>query len=515
MKELRFRDEPELHFLIRAFYIMKNLILFIKKNKIILAIIATGLFLRAYLPAQLFLYGHDQDLAGWVIKDVVVNKHIRLIGQETSTQGIFIGPLFYYLLIPFYLVFNMDPTGGVVLVAILGVFTIWSLYFVFARIFSKNVGLIAAFLYAVSFYTIFNDREIVPTMPVITWSVWYFYAMNLLLKGKQRFVYPLLGVLLGLIWHINFALALLLPLILIAAVLSKKRIDGRALGTGVVTLFITSLPLVIFELRHGFLQTKALYVSLTTPQHAIVSGFEKLRRVVHLSSKNVSGLVWGDLSWIKYEVLAAFLILVFVFLAVRKVITKKQTILISVWLLIYISFFSLYSKVVSEYYLNGMLVIWITILTLGISYLFSKKSSKKYGAILLAIFALININRFFSISINRSGYLERKAVVAEIKRDADVRGFPCVAVSYITNPGYELGYRYFYWLENMHVNHSESQSPVYTVVFPLKPIFPVHKTFGAIGLIYPDYPRYTKEGIEESCSGENSNLTDPMFGYTQ
>ena len=66
----------------------------------------------------------------------------------------------------------------------------------------------------------------------------------------------------------------------------------------------------------------------------------------------------------------------------------------------------------------------------------------------------------------------------------------------------------------MHVNLPSSGSPVYTIVFPLKEIFPVDKTFGAIGLIYPDYTRYTKENVEYSCSGENSNLTDPMFGFT-
>lgn len=493
---------------------MIKLAKFLKKNYLFFAIIGLGFLLRIFKAKQLFLYSHDQDLAGWIIKDIVVNRHFRLIGQETSTQGIFIGPLFYYLLIPFYVLFNMDPIGGVVMAAVLGLFSIFSVYFVFNSVFGRKSAIIASFIYAVSFYTIFNDREVVPTMPVIAWTVWFFYCLDLILKGSQKRGYLILGILVGLIWHINFALVLLLPLIPLVVVLSKKGIDKKALGTGFIALFITSLPLIIFELRHGFVQTKALYVSLTTPQHAIISGYEKLIRVVHLSSKNVSGLVWGDLSWIRYEALAAFLILVFVFLAVRKVIDKNQTILMSVWLLIYVSFFSIYSKTVSEYYLNGMIVIWITILTLGISYLLSKKSSKKYGAILLAIFALININRFFSISINRSGYLERKAIVNEIERDAQEKGFPCVSVSYITKPGYDLGYRYFYWQEEMHVNHPGSGSPVYTIVFPLRKDVEVHKTHGAIGLIYPDYPIYDANEVEISCSGENSNLTDSMFGLT-
>ena len=96
-----------------------------------------------------------------------------------------------------------------------------------------------------------------------------------------------------------------------------------------------------------------------------------------------------------------------------------------------------------------------------------------------------------------------------------MRNYPCVAISYITKPGYDLGYRYLFYLEEMFIKHPSEKIPVYTIVFPLNDkLFPVHETFGAIGLIYPDYPRYNLEGITGSCVGENTNLTDPMFGFT-
>jgi 4-amino-4-deoxy-L-arabinose transferase-like glycosyltransferase len=478
-------------------------------------ILLLGFFLRIYQPGQLFMYGHDNDLAGWIIKDIVVNRHLRLIGQETSTQGIFIGPLFYYLLIPFYLLFNMDPIGGVMLVSLLGVFGIASFYFVFSKVFEEKTGLIAAFVYALSFYMVFNDREVVPTMPVVIWTVWFFYAINLLLKGKQEVAYVLLGILVGLIWHLNLALVLLLFLIPIAQFLSGKKLNLKAAALGISALFVANLPLLVFETRHHFSQTKAVYVSFTTHQHAIISGLEKLQRVVHLTAKNAAGLLWGSLPGVSYETTLALLLLVFAALIMRKVVSKNQAVIMSLWLLFYILFFSFYSKILSEYYLNGMMVIWIGLVSLPISYLIRKRELRRLGVLVILLFAGINLYRFFSLEINKSGYLERKAIVAEIKKDAEERGFPCVAVSYITKPGYDLGYRYFYWLEGMHVNHPESGSPVYSIVFPLRKDIVVHKTAGAIGLIYPDYKRYTKEGIEESCQGENSNLTDAMFGYTE
>jgi 4-amino-4-deoxy-L-arabinose transferase-like glycosyltransferase len=396
----------------------------------------------------------------------------------------------------------------------LGVFSVWGFYYVFAKVFDKRTGLIASFLYAVSFYTIFNDREVVPTMPVIAWSVWFFYALNLLLKGKQKVAYLILGILIGLIWHLNMTLVLLVPLIVVAQLLSKKKVELKSVFFGVIIALVFSLPLIAFELRHGFPQTRALFLSLTTDQHDIISGADKLRRVIHLASKNISGFVWGDLNWMKYETLTILLLILFVVLVIKKVVSRNQAILMSLWLLIYIAFFSVYSKILSEYYLNGMGIFFMAIIVLGISHLVSNKKYKKLGLVLLAAFTVINLYRFFSLVVNRSGYVERKATVSEIKRDAAEKDFPCVSVSYITKPGYEFGYRYFYWQEDMHVNHPDSNSPVYTIVFPLRKDVEVDKVFGAIGLIYPDYSRYTKEEILESCSGENSNETDSMWGFT-
>src|SRR4029078_815107 len=143
--------------------------------KYLILLLLFALVLRLYHLQELFYYSHDNDLSGWFIKDIVVNHHPRLIGQETSTRGIFIGPLFYYLQIPFYLLTRLDPIGGTLLVALLGTFTVWSIYFVFSKMWDKKTGLIGGLLYAVSFYTLLIDREVVPTMPVILWSVWFLY----------------------------------------------------------------------------------------------------------------------------------------------------------------------------------------------------------------------------------------------------------------------------------------------------------------------------------------------------
>ncbi|KKR29857.1 MAG: hypothetical protein UT61_C0020G0005 [Candidatus Woesebacteria bacterium GW2011_GWA1_39_8] len=480
-----------------------------------MAILLIGFFLRIYKAQELFLYGHDQELTGWFIRDVLVNGHLRLIGQETSTAGVFIGPFYYYLSIPFYLLAKFDPIGGVWLVTLLGIISLISVYYVVGRTFGQLEALISTLIYSASFYMVFNDREVVPTMPVILWTVWFIFGLQLLVEKKTKKAMLVFGILTALIWHLNFALILTLPLIPIAIILTSRKANKREMGVYLGTTAALSLPLILFEIKHNFIQTKAIIASLTTNQHDVVMGYDKLIRVIYLMSKDVYGLFMGNLDYFSYGKVLFFLLAVFVLLKLGKKITKFWFTIFLLWIALFITFFATYSKIVSEYYLNGTMIVFIIIASLFITTLLKSKDLAHWGAIVVGMFLVFNLNKFFTININASGYVEKKALVYEIKDDMRKHGYPCFAISYITDPGYNLGYRYFFWLYGLHVNHPDSGSPVYTIVYPLNDMFKVDKTFGALGLIYPNFASYTKEAVDQSCAGENSNITDPMWGLTQ
>ena len=182
------------------------------------------------------------------------------------------------------------------------------------------------------------------------------------------------------------------------------------------------------------------------------------------------------------------------------------------WLVLYIIFFTINSINISEYYLNGMNIVWIAIISIFLDHLLLQKY---LGYAVLTIIVGVNLKEFVVRPINRSGYLNRKAIVDFIKTDSQNHNYPCVSISYITSPGNNLGYRYFYWLNDMHVNQPISGSPVYTIVFPHSLVDRIDKSFGALGLILPDYKKYTESQVEDSCQGADSNLVDPMGGYTE
>ena len=483
----------------------------VRKNYLVIGIVLIGFLLRVWNFQELFMYSHDQDLSAWAVLDIWERGHLRLIGQETSVSGVFIGAGYYYLLIPFYLLFGMSPLGGVFLSIILGVFGVFSCYFVFKYITNERIALVGSLIYATSFLVVMTEREVVPTMPVFLWTSWYLYSLGLILKGKQQVGFILSAFLIGLAWHLNLALIILAPLIIMAFVFSKKKLDLRAAFWGGIVLFVTNMPLLLFEMRHGFSQTKAIVGALMKSENVSIDRLAKFDRVMQLVVTNVNRIFGMNLLDISHLGVFYVAIGIVLFVGWAELLGKKIWVLMATWLVLIPLFFTFNSINTSEYYLNAMTIVWILLVSTFIVKLRDYK--KEIAWIVLAFIVGLGIKQFWGMNINRSGYVEKRQLVREIKKDALVHGFPCVSVSYITDPGYDMGYRYLYRLEKMHVNRPSSESPVYSIVFPHSKVDRIDKSFGALGLIFPDYGRYNEEKVKETCSGANSNLTDPLFGF--
>lgn len=484
----------------------------------IILILGLAFFLRVYKATELFAYAHDNDLASWIIKDILVNHHLRLIGQQTSVTGVFIGALFYYMQIPFYFIGKMDPVYVTYLTIILGTFSVFSFYYVFTKMFGNKVGFIGAIIYAVSNLIVFSDRDVVPTMPVMLWTVWYLYDLYLIYKGKQKSGFILFGVLIALVWHLNIALYIISPLSIVAWAFSKQKFQWKYFFLGMGFLVVLSSPLIIFEAKHGFQQTKAIVASITTQRNHIAgtsTGWAKLDRVMQLVEKNTSYIFLPSLSMVSVKIPLFLLVVAFLLLFIFKKIPKSIALIFVLWQLLYIGFFTANALNLSEYYLSGMNVIWIAIVAIAFGYLIEKKFWRTIGVLIIVAYAIWNVHLIINTQTNGMGYIDRKAIVEYINEDSKAHNYPCISISYITSPGYNLGYRYLFYLDNMHVNDPSSGSPVYTIVFPLSFVDKFDKRFGVLGLILPDYKKYDTKDVAKSCEGQNANLTDPMFGYTE
>lgn len=488
-----------------------------KKRKFLILgfIILAGLFFRTYRIVDNLSFAHDGDLYSWIVKDIIVDKHLRLIGQLTTAPGIYIGGLFYYLLVPFFALFNMDPVGTVVPIIILAVLTILSYYYVFTKLFSFEVGLIGAFLQAVLISAVNFDREVLPTTLTTAWSVWYLFSLLNIVRGNYS-VLPLVGVLIGLVWHIHIALGPALIAIPISVILSKKLPKVKQVCFFLITLFVSSAPLIFFELRHNFIQTVSLIKNFSQ-DHGGGMGFAKLDMVLDKMSKNISYLLFAPQSppLILKNFIAGLLIFSILSLVKCKILKVKEAVVLFFWIGGVVLFFTFSTSLVTELYLSNLDTIFLLVTTLWIFVLYRLKNlGKLLTVVILTIILVKNFIFYTTTDIYHKGYKEKKAVVAYIANHAKENNFPCVAISYLTTPGENVGFRYFYWLSNLYVNPPGRGGPIYTIVIPDElSKDSIRAKYGHIGIIPPqDIP--SKDEMELFCKGPNPNLVEPMFLFT-
>ncbi len=478
-------------------------------------ILLLAFFFRTYKIIEQFSFGHDADLFSWIAKDIVINHHYRLIGQLTSAPGIFIGSFYYYLNIPFFLLTNMDPVGAIVPITIIGMLTVFSYYWVFKKLFNTQIGIISSLIYSVSHYTVQFDRWIVPSTLTNLWVIWYFYVLINISRGNF-FVLPILGILIGLIWHIHIALAPALVAIPIAIFLANRLPDKKQIVNSLISLFVTSIPLLIFELRHNFQQTLSFVNNFMT-KHPGETGISKLAQVLGMVNKNLADLIFSPDSFAPSQHIAfliLFLSMGFLLLVKKKILEKKVAISLLAWVLGVIIFFTVSSTLISEYYFSNLVVIFILLISGVLTVIWNYSKLGKIAIIILFTLLIVkNLYYLMDLDYYNKGYLERKAVAKFITTDSKQKDYPCVGITYITSPGENVGFRYFFWLFNLKTAKPSLEVPVYNIVIPDElSLHEIDKKFGHIGVIVPKKVG-TKKEVAKACVGENTNLTEPMLGF--
>src|SRR5688572_20795593 len=116
---------------------------------LLVLIILLAAFLRLYRIAdyQTFLGDEGRDV---LVAKSMLEGNLTLLGPRSSAGDFFMGPAYYYMITPWLWLFNYDPVGPAVMVALFGIATVWLIYYVGKQWFSEKAGLMAAALYTVS-----------------------------------------------------------------------------------------------------------------------------------------------------------------------------------------------------------------------------------------------------------------------------------------------------------------------------------------------------------------------------
>jgi len=431
-----------------------------KKNKdffITFVIVSSALFFRLYKLEELFPFTMDEAYQAFIVERITKGEHFPLIGVNVAGTGLYLGPFFSYFAALIFLIFQKNVLGWAVAAGIIGGLTTLCLIKVGQKLIGKVEGHLAGLLYATSFLMSSYDRKfwnptLLPLLSVLfVWSL-----VNI--KKKPKY-WLLLFFVLGLGFHTHFSILLFWPILLFILYRKKIKLRNKWLALGFIIFFIFLLPLILFEFRHGFLQTKALFNLFKNclPQQAqAFTVKDRLSKLAETSARLI--LVPGkhDLSEeinvcdkagknTPFLGLGLLIPASFIFLWKQKISGKRKKVLeiITSIFLVFVFSFLLFPFSPQEYYLLALFPLGYLILAWTIELIFLKKKSNLAKAITLGFLIFVLTSNTWSNLNSKNSFglkMKKQAIAWPMK---NITGRPYFLESIGNCYKYE-GYRYLF-----------------------------------------------------------------------
>ena len=438
-------------------------------NKFLLiALIVTAVILRFYKGPELFFWHVDEDIISLTVKRILVDHRPQLIGFPIP-GGIYLGPLFYYIVSIIYFISRMSPFGLPIFSAIFGAIGTFLVYRVGATIFeNKRVGFFASLIYCFSFLSnvysrLFDGLTFAPILALLTYLILY---QNIKYKKPKNLLW--LGVILLISAQNEGSSLSLIVLAIISWLIYRFKIPKKQFIVIIFIFLFFHLPLLIFDLRHNFFISKSFFSFLT--KHSVSSSTifnikpmldslnlfpNTLSRFLFISGeKDIAGqilpcpdLVNSRISHIPFPLfILAILILGFFlclqFFKKRKIIGEK---IILLHFLVIFGGILIYNLFLPGYFYEWVMVVFfpgLAFLTaIFIDAVFQVRNITKIMAILfLVLFIIFN----FQSIIEATGRFGLSTKVSAVKYATEVIGDKQF---YFDSLGscYAQGYMYLFW----------------------------------------------------------------------
>lgn len=259
-----------------------------------LSIFILASFLRFYRINELGTFLSDQAIELNGAYEILKGK-FTLIGIKTSISEMRNGAVMYYLMAPLLYFFRFDPVAGGITQTILQLATILSVYLVLRKLRLENIGIIATFLLATSPLLVrFSRQTMLAYYPLFFATSAFFISSKLTQQFKRSFCL-ILGFLLGFMLQIHYStLAVIIFALLFPWLNLKKKFILKYFLYLLLGFLIGFLPMIVFELRHEFFQTKMFLSFLSRLNQLPFSQFNLLEFWQDVISK----LLFGENLWI-------------------------------------------------------------------------------------------------------------------------------------------------------------------------------------------------------------------------
>lgn len=403
-----------------------------KNNKpliIVLVIFLFELILRFYDIPGKNPFGYDQVDNAWAAKNIIVNHWLPLVGMiAKGNSGIYIGPVYYYLISVFYWLTNLNPIASGIFAGLTSIFTFWVIFYVAKKLFSLEVAIIAIFINTFIFPAIIFDRVQWPVNLIPGVSLLIFYLLYKITQGEVKKIITL-ALLVGFSFSIHFT-SIFYPIIIILTLpfFPRNKETLKYILLALPLFLIWLVPNIIYQL-----QQKSSGSNFSSYFYENFHGFH-LKRVIQLAGDGIiqfNPYLFSDkLVQLKYIAFPLFFVVY-----LYKSLSKEKLIfsyLVLLWFLVPWFVFSTYSGEITDYYFSFNRFIALLIISYFFARVWMVKSVIPKIIVLAVLFYIAIVSVASYIPYEDTGLERReKSVLNEIKNGGKIKFQQGVPESYL------------------------------------------------------------------------------------
>lgn len=379
---------------------------FFKKHRyeiiFIVCLIAITAFLRLYRIDEYMTFLGDEGRDAIVVKKILVNHDLPLLGAPTSVGNMYNGPLYYYMMAFAMAIWWMNPVAAATMVALLGTATVGLIYYLARNWFGKIAAVISATLYALSPVNIIYSRSSWNPNPAPFFALIGIIGLFKAHKSGNYLWLILTGGALAFAVQMHLLALILLPIfgsiwLYEAFARFKLKKQTKNFWTGIILAFITFLilmsPLAIFDFKYNFQNYRALTTFFLGDRATTVNlnPLNTLERIPTLYYDNlINRYIAGQNFWLM--VLVSILVLLPLAAFLWNLVKKKKFIyplfVLNVWMLGGVVGLGLYKQTVYDHY-SSFVNPSVFLLFGSVVHLINSIDSKKINQYLRGAFFLL------------------------------------------------------------------------------------------------------------------------------
>jgi 4-amino-4-deoxy-L-arabinose transferase-like glycosyltransferase len=259
---------------------------------VVALIVVIAAFTRLWnIPGTLQFLG-DQGRDAIIVSDIFTKFDPVFIGPVTSVGNMYLGPFYYYFMMPFLLMSYPSPVGPAYAVGLLGVITVYLVFYLGRALVGEKAAVVGAGLMALSstatIYTRFswnpNPAPLVALLMI--YATYYAWKKNAWAWVAVAFCFSILAQL-HYLTLLSAAGAGLIWLLALQEKITKQQLLATLVG-GLV--FIASLtPLILFDATHNWLNAQGFSNMLFGSEEAFAREDTTLPAKIAKSIKETHG----------------------------------------------------------------------------------------------------------------------------------------------------------------------------------------------------------------------------------